>query len=201
MFAFAICHWNLSSAPASISLSSYLPSGSSVTFRVQLFHSWRYHLCTFICGAIKHPAKPVQKMSSRRTKSVYIVISTRMQSPFCQHNHTLAVDRWSLCISVTVSDFCPLCVCVHSGCTFWCSTRRRCMMCCGSGTGLRMEVYFSKSWAAPPCLWTSTAPSALSACSSLPTSLPASRASLCSSQVSFWFICGLLSSAKELCSP
>lgn len=112
MFAFAICHWNLSSAPASISLSSYLPSGSSVTFRVQLFHSWCYHLCTFICGAIKHPAKPVQKMSSRRTKSVYIVISTRMQSPFCQHNHTLAVDRWSLCISVTVSDFCPLCVCV-----------------------------------------------------------------------------------------
>lgn len=79
--------------PLHQSLSFYLPSGSSVTFRVQLFHSWRYYPCTFVCVAIKHPGKQVQKASLQRAKSAYIVISTRMQSPFCQHDHTLAIDR------------------------------------------------------------------------------------------------------------
>lgn len=80
--------------PPHQSLSFHLPSGSSVTFRVQLFHSCRCHLCTFICVTIKHPGKQVQKASLQETKSAYIVISTRMQAPFCQHNHTLAADRW-----------------------------------------------------------------------------------------------------------
>lgn len=86
------------------------------------------------------------------------------------------------CFSKCFSSFLFLSY-ICSDCTFWCSTRRKYMTCSGSGTGPRMAVCSSKSWVAPLYLQTSTALLTPSTCSSPPTFLPASRASLCIFQV------------------
>lgn len=73
-------------------------------------------------------------------------------------------------------------------CTFWSSTLRRSMMCCGSGTDLLMAVFFSKSWVVPVYHQIYTAPLTPSPCSSPLTSSPANKVLLCNFQVGSKYI-------------